>query len=166
MRTKSFAQILPLFAITLFFSDIAHATTEPCAVPPSVKAQVVQTIQTMYDAATKDDITLFNKVTTPDFYAFDGGLQYPQDAIMKLIKQLHAKGMVFVWTVNEPQVQIACNSNPKIAWITYINRGSVIDNSGTTKLQWLESAVLQKESGQWRIRFFHSTRVPPPEPQK
>ena len=166
MRTKIFVQILPLFAVILILSPIARASTKPCNVSPSEKAQVVQTIQTIFDAATKDDLALFHKVAAPDFYGFDNGHEYPHDAIMNLIKQLHSKGMVFVWTVNEPRVQIACNSNPKVAWITYINRGSVTDSSGTTKLQWLESAVLQKESGQWRIRFFHSTRVPPAEPQK
>jgi hypothetical protein len=34
------------------------------------------------------------------------------------------------------------------------------DASGTKELSWLESAVLEKQAGTWRIRFFHSTRMP------
>jgi hypothetical protein len=47
-----------------------------------------------------------------------------------------------------------------LAWITYVNRGSVGDAAGVTPVTWLESAVLRHDGRRWRIRFFHSTRVP------
>jgi hypothetical protein len=34
------------------------------------------------------------------------------------------------------------------------------DATGKTEVSWLESAVLLKDRGAWRIQFFHSTRVP------
>lgn len=40
------------------------------------------------------------------------------------------------------------------------SRGSVQDAAGKKDVIWLESAVLLKEAGGWRIQFFHSTRVP------
>ena len=98
----------------------------------------------------------FRAVTTPDFYAFDAGGRFTGDALMDLIKAAHAAGKVYVWTVNEPEVHISGD----IAWVTYVNRGSIKDASGIKDVNWLESAVLQKEQGTWRIRFFHSTRVP------
>ena len=67
-----------------------------------------------------------------------------------------AAGNVYVWTVNQPEVHVSSD----IAWITYVNRGSIKDASGTKDVTWLESAVLRKERGDWRIQFFHSTRVP------
>jgi ketosteroid isomerase-like protein len=75
---------------------------------------------------------------------------------MDLIKSAHAAGKVYVWTVNEPEVHVSGD----MAWITYVNRGSIKDASGTKDVTWLESAVLQKEKGAWRIHFFHSTRAP------
>jgi hypothetical protein len=75
---------------------------------------------------------------------------------MNMIKTFHDKGIVFVWSVTQPHVESDCH----LAWITFVNRGSMRDASGTKNLSWLESAVLQKQSGAWRIRFFHSTRVP------
>jgi hypothetical protein len=95
-------------------------------------------------------------VAAPDFYAFDGGTRYDGDALLNMIKTFHDKGIVFVWSVTQPHVESDCH----FAWITFINRGSKRDASGTKNLSWLESAVLQKQSGAWRIRFFHSTRVP------
>jgi ketosteroid isomerase-like protein len=168
MRTKELAGLLPLIAITLLFTRPAHAKDQPCANAPSENAAVVKTMRTMYAVASKDDYDLFNKVIASDFYAFDGGHQYPGDTILDYVKQLQQQGYVFVWTVNDPQVHIACHSKPEVAWITYTNRGSIKDPSGvTTPMQWLESAVLEKQDNRWRIRFFHSTRVPaPPPPQK
>jgi hypothetical protein len=110
----------------------------------------------MYVALTKDDTAQLRAVTTPDFYAFDGGEKMTGDELMALIKSLHAAGKTFVWTVTEPKVRI----EHAVAWITYLNRGSVQDAAGKKDVSWLESAVLLKEAGTWRIQFFHSTRVP------
>jgi len=107
-------------------------------------------------AATADDLDKLHAVITPDFYAFEAGGRISGGALMEMLKAAHAAGKVYVWTVNEPEVHISGG----IAWITYINRGSIKEASGTKDVTWLESAVLQKEKGIWRIEFFHSTRVP------
>ena len=110
----------------------------------------------MYAALTADDRDKFRAVTAPGFYAFDLGKRFSGDALMDLIKTAHGAGKVYVWTVSEPEVRVSGD----IAWITYINRGSVKDTSGTKDVTWLESAVLRKDKDVWRIHFFHSTRVP------
>jgi hypothetical protein len=51
------------------------------------------------------------------------------------------------------------------AWIAYVNKGSITDASGTTKQNWLESAFLEKQGGDWKIVFMHSTRVSLPPKQ-
>ncbi len=120
------------------------------------QTQVTEAIRSMFAAATADDLPKFRAVITPDFYAFDAGGRFTSDALMDLIKKAHAAGKVYVWTVNEPEVHIYGD----IAWITYVNHGSIKDASGTKNVTWLESAFLQKEKGMWRIHFFHSTRAP------
>jgi ketosteroid isomerase-like protein len=80
---------------------------------------------------------------------------------MNLIKALHAKGMRFEWNVTEPDVHIS----GKMAWIAYVNKGSITNASGTVSQNWLESAFLQKQAGSWKIVFMHSTRVPVPPPE-
>jgi len=118
--------------------------------------QVTEAVRSFFAAATADDFDKLHAVTTPDFYAFDAGGRFTRDALMDMIKAAHAAGKVYVWTVNEPEVHLSGDT----AWITYINRGTIKDASGTKDVTWLESAVLQKEKGAWRIHFFHSTRVP------
>ena len=120
------------------------------------QGQVVDAMRTMYSAATKDDLTLFRSVAAPGFYAYDLGKRFTGDELMALIKGRHEAGVVYVWRVTEPEVQIDDNT----AWITYVNRGSITDVSGAKDVTWLESAVLRKVAGTWRIQFFHSTRAP------
>lgn len=127
-----------------------------CDSTPADKTRVVETMRTMYAAATSDDLAKFHSVAAPDFYAFDGGTRYDGDALMNMIKGFHSQGYAFVWTVADPHVEADCH----LAWITYTNRGSIQAKSAAPRpTTWLESAVLQKQAETWRIRFFQSTRV-------
>ncbi len=126
----------------------------PAASPDS--AAIVRAVESMYLAATNDDLALFHAVVTPDFFAFDGGKRFDGDELMQLVQSLHASGKVYVWRVTEPRVQVFGEA----ALITYVNRGAIADDAGKKEVAWLESAVLEKHNGAWRIRFFHSTRVP------
>lgn len=126
------------------------ATAESCGTAAD-RADVVRAVQTMFVAAAKDNITLFHSVTSPDFYAFDNGKQFHGDELMGLMQQLHAKGHVYVWKVTEPKVYLDCH----IAGITEINIGSV-DGKPT---RWLESGILKKSDGKWRVEFFNSARA-------
>jgi Domain of unknown function (DUF4440) len=155
---RKLSRIAPLAAILI--AAILPASASPassvCAGTSADQAQVAEAMRTMYAAATTDDLDKFHTVAVPDFYAFDGGKRYDGDVLMKMVKSFHDSGKIFVWTVTDRHVEATCD----LAWITYINRGSVQDKSGTQPLTWLESAVLEKQGGTWRIRFLHSTRVP------
>lgn len=140
---------------SLLTSTIGAAAADQPS-PSADQVQVTDAIRMFFAAAKNDDADKFRAVTTSDFYAFDAGGRFNRDTLMDLIKGAHAAGNVYVWSVNEPEVHIAGDT----AWITYGNRGSVQDASGTKEVTWLESAVLEKEKGVWRIHFLHSTRVP------
>jgi ketosteroid isomerase-like protein len=121
------------------------------------KTRIIEAMESMYVAAANDDLAMFSRFTTPDFFSFEGGVRMSGDELMQLIKGAHAAGKVYVWRVTEPRVEVYGQA----ALITYINRGSIQDADGTKKdVSWLESALLKKEREAWRIHFFHSTRVP------
>jgi ketosteroid isomerase-like protein len=147
--------IFLIATVSLLISTIGAAAADQPN-PDADQAQVTEAIRSFFAAAKDDDLDKLRAVTTSDFYAFDAGGRFTRDGLMDLIKAAHAAGNVYVWTVNEPQVHLSGD----IAWITYVNRGSVNDASGTKDVTWLESAVLQKEKGIWRIQFLHSTRAP------
>jgi hypothetical protein len=111
----------------------------------------------MYTALTKDDLDIWRTAIAKDFFSFDGGKRFDGDALFDLIKANHAKGTVYVWTVNDPKVDVVCD----MALVTYINTGSVTSSAnGTRNVSWLESATLRHDGQRWRISFFHSTVAP------
>lgn len=146
--------VLPLVLALGLAMCLAHRSLASDQ-PSREEANVVAAMQEMYVAATNDDLAKFHSVAAPDFYSFDVGKRFNGDELMVFIKRAHDSGKVYVWQVTEPRVQIEGN----FAWITYINRGSVQDSSGKKDLSWLESAVLRRDDGTWRIQFLHSTRV-------
>lgn len=144
-------------ATASLFLALAFAAGATCAdTPVSDEDQVVEALRTLYAAATNDDLALFHSVAAPEFYAYDVGKRFDGDALMELIKSLHAAGNIYVWQVTEPEIRVHGDT----ALITYVNRGSVQDASGRKEVTWLESAFLRKGAGRWRIHFLHSTRVP------
>jgi hypothetical protein len=48
--------------------------------------QIVNTVNTIFIAARKDDVAKFDSVIAPGFYIFDGGAQFNGDSIMGFIK--------------------------------------------------------------------------------
>jgi hypothetical protein len=148
--TKNWKQIFGSLLLAFVGVGVAAARAESCGTSAD-RAAVVQAVQTMFVAAAKDNITLFHSVTSPDFYAFDNGKQFRGDELMALIQQLHAQGHVFAWKVTEPKVHLDCH----IAGITEVNVGSV-DGKPT---RWLESGMLKKVDGNWRVEFFNSARA-------
>ena len=140
--------------------NVSAARTQQKSLTSDQK-QVVDTVSTVFSAASTEDIAKLDSVTAPDFYIFANGMQFNGDALMAAIKALHAAGKRTDEHVTEPDIHISGDS----AWIAYVNQGSISDRSCTVSQKWLESAFLQKQSGIWKIVFMHSTRVPvaPPE---
>jgi hypothetical protein len=157
MHVRSIAASASVLIASLLF--VASASARSCPDVPARHAAVVETLRAMYAAAATDKFSGLGKVIAPGFYAFDQARRYDGIALFNFVKAYQDKGYVFAWNVTDPAVHTACN----MAWIAYTNVGSVTDPSGkVTPMKWLESAVLRKYSGRWLIRFFQSTRVPPP----
>ena len=138
-----------------------HTTPAPAsaACPANAPAEVAQTMRDMYAALMTDDLNAWRAVTTQDFFAYDVGQRFDSDALLDLIKVRHHEGFVFEWNVNDPKVEVDCN----VALVTYVNTGSVTQAGAKRLRTWLESATLRHDGRRWRVRFFHSTSVPPPQ---
>jgi len=123
------------------------------------KSQIVDRVNSLFNALQTDDAAKLNSIIAPDFYIFDGGRRLNGEAIIDQIKALQDSGKRFEWSVTQPDIHISGNT----AWIAYVNEGSITDDSGRVNQEWLESTFLEKEAGIWKIRFMHSTRVPKPK---
>jgi hypothetical protein len=158
IQLRAVCQRLALIVLVAVAACAAEAGTakQQCAPIANAQSEVVGIIKQMFVAARADDLPALNALTTPDFYAYDGGRRFTADTLMDFIKKLHAAGKHYEWNVTNPEAHIACN----VAWVTYVNQGFIEDAAGHQDMMWLESAVLEYGNGQWRMHFFHSTRVP------
>jgi hypothetical protein len=151
MKVRNILAVLAL----VFFVVVGSSGGQERALSAD-QGQVVDTVKGVFSAAAVDDLVKFHAVVAPGFYIYDAGARFDGDAIMALIKAQHAKGRRYEWNVTEPDVHVIGDT----AWVAYVNKGSVTDESGTKAQSWLESAFLERRGGVWKIVFMHSTRVP------
>jgi ketosteroid isomerase-like protein len=144
--------------ILMFFAHVSAASAQQ-KVLTNEQTQIVEVVNTMFNALQTEDAAKMNSIVAPDFYAFEGGNRLNGEAMMGLMKTLHAAGKHYEWSVTQPDIHISGDT----AWIAYVNDGSITDASGRVNQQWLESAFLEKRAGTWKIVFAHSTRVPRPQ---
>ncbi len=141
----------------------ALATTLLTVATPTVawasdadRAGIRQALTTMFVAAREDDLDKFRSVVAPEFDSFDAGARFTGDELMRLIKEQHAKGWVYEWSLQKPDVRL----HGETAFASYVNNGFVQDPAGKrTAVTWLESAFLRRHEGRWLISFFHSSRA-------
>jgi len=155
---RSVLHIVVTVALVLLFSVVDSAAAKPHWATTPEQTQIVETVSALFAALREENVAKFDSIVSSNFYSFDGGSRFNGEALMALIRALHAAGKRYEWNVTEPDVYISGDT----AWITYVNKGSITDSSGTKSQQWLESAFLQKQGGIWKIVFVHSTRVPNP----
>ena len=152
--------VAPVLAIALIPINL---NAQSCNSTDTDKTAVTDAVRTLYAGGTVDDMAKMRSVLAPSFYIFDNGHQYSSiDDLMKMVNTFRDQGIKFVWNITNPKVTIDCNT----AWITYVNDGSIQlpSSPAPTPTQWLESAILEKQDGTWKLVFMHSTRVPPSTP--
>ena len=71
------------------------------------------------------------------------------------MRALHGSDSHLHWSVTQEDVHVHGDS----AWIAYVNQGSMVTKDGVIPRQWLESAFLTKQTGAWKIEFWHSSPV-------
>ncbi len=134
-----------------------------CAALPGDAAAVTQAMQSWYAALAAEDFKGFRALIAPGFYMYDGGQRYENDEIVKWMVGAHADGSVYTWKVTQPDVHIGCDE----AWIAYVNDGLVKRGETPERhVTWLESAVMRREGGVWKLVFFHSTTARSAAPPK
>jgi hypothetical protein len=141
-RARSIFAVLAL----MFFVAVGSSRGEERALSVD-QVQVVDAVKGVFAAAALDDLAKFHAEVAPGFYLYDAGARFDGDAIMALIKAEHAKGRRYGWNVTEPDVHIIGDT----AWIAYVNKGAVTNESGTKAQTWLESAFLERRGGFGRL---------------
>ena len=155
-RTVRRAVTLGIFIAGVIAMPCTVNAASPRAPSSAEDSKVVAAVQELLDAMRADSLERFQQITGPNFYAYDAGMRFKGTELLDFVKRAHASGKQIEWSVTDPQVHVTCN----VAWITYVNIGSVEDASGRQPVSWLESAILEYTNAHWHIQFLHSSRIP------
>lgn len=147
-------RICHLALTVLIFAGGVSARSSDCQGSPS-NGEIERTVHAFFDSLRKEDKTAFKRLTTETFYAFDGGERYAGTALVDVVRDAHAKGVELVWSIGPLDTKFRCD----VAWSAWENTGSSGVPPAIKPVRWLESAVLIRQNGRWKIDFFHSQRA-------
>ena len=126
------------------------------------QANVTETIVDAFKDLEAGNFAAYRSRLTNDFYMFDRGKRFSADVLIAQLQKMEASGVRYRWQVTNPAVHV----EGSVAWIAYTNDGRVTTPAGVQSRQWLESAFLQKQGGNWKVAFWHSTPIQPESPLK
>ena len=139
--------ILTLFLLTVSFLASAQDAKDSMA--------VVQLIKADYKALGENDVEAHKRHCTADYQLIEEGELWTLEKEIEYM--LSKKGQPLVRTDTFQFISVQVKGD--MAFVVYDLR-SAITRSGTTKhYHWMESAVMVRSNGTWKIRLIHSTKA-------
>jgi len=154
---RSIAPAALATAVTTAFIATPVAASGKCPTPLNQMAVVMKVQTDMFAALENEDRPGWERLTTRDFVAFEGGQRHSRTTVFEMIKYAHATGQHFSWSVTSPRLEAACT----VATLIYVNRGSVTQGSSRSAVWWLETVTFRYAEGRWRAVFMESMRESP-----
>jgi ketosteroid isomerase-like protein len=139
------------------FALAALSTAAAQNKPSAEAAPVQQAISGVFDGFSALSLEKIMRHCTPDVTILEDGVVWNADSIATNLKRFKGADFKRVNSFNFLQTEVRGNT----AWTSYFNQADVQVNGKDHQVRWLESAVLVKEAGQWKIKVLHSTVIRP-----
>ena len=123
------------------------------------KDSIEASISKFFDGLSQIDANKLKAYTTDDFILLENGQLWNIDTLVNKMSDPKNAG---IKRVNKFQF-IKTEQSGNVAWVSYHNSADFSLNEKKQTVNWLESAVLEKKNGRWKIKLLHSTRVMPPK---
>lgn len=135
----------------IFFSFVALLQAQS-----KEEQSVQQTVIHAFDALSrKDSIRLRNECTT-DVKFYEYGETWTIDYLINLAITTNTD-LDFKRANKIDFVNTSISNN--VAWVTYNLYSEITTTGKTVAIHWMETQVLVKEKGKWKIKLLHSTQV-------
>ena len=112
------------------------------------------TIENFFDGLSQLSESKMKDYITTDFVLLENGAVWTIDTLFLKIRPL--KNLNFK-RVNSFSF-ISSQQKGDVAWVSYDNSAHYTMNDRQQTRKWLESAVLVKQAGKWKIQLLHSTK--------
>ena len=144
----------------MLFAALATIAATPapartCHLSKADAAGAEASVRALFAALARDDRAAYQRAVTTDFWTFDAGQRMSASELFELVEGAHRKGRVIHWSIGPVAVRGDCD----MAWAAWQNDGAAGTVGAMAPRRWLESAVLRRSGGGWRVEFLHSTSV-------
>jgi hypothetical protein len=117
---------------------------------------VQQTVINLFESLSNRDSVSLKRNCTQDITLFEYGSIWNVDTlILKAITLNTATDFKRINTIDFIQTTI----EGQTAWASYHLHSDIIRNGKQSNIYWLETVVLQKINGKWRVNVLHSTLI-------
>jgi ketosteroid isomerase-like protein len=142
-----------LIGCALSLTMVAQAAAQTS--PSPEEAGVQQVLTRLFDAISAVDMEALKQCTTKDILLLESGAVWNIDSITQKMGAMKGLGNTRINHLEFVRTEISGN----LAWVAYHNAADITANGQTRTIKWLESAVLSKEDGAWKVKMLHSTRL-------
>jgi hypothetical protein len=119
-------------------------------------AAIYLTIESMFATLSSDDTSALKSFVTSNVRFYEYGQVWNIDTLIQKVMQ--SKSIPDFQRTNNFQF-IRTTIQKKAAWTTYYLESIITRNGKLDTLNWLETVVLIKQKGKWKIDVLHSTRI-------
>ena len=116
------------------------------------REDVFKPVQELFAAMSAIDHAKMKEVVTTDFQLLEAGEDWTLNDLINVVKPSAFKRRNY-FSVIKTKI------NGNMAWVSYWNKATFSDEKKDSAVAWLESAVMIKNSGVWKVQMLHSTRV-------
>lgn len=123
----------------------------------SEEVKVQQVVHKVFEAFSSGSMVTMEQAVTSDIKILEHGEVWTLDSIRKALNRPRPADFKRINTLEFFQTEV----EERMAFVSYYNTANVRANNKDRVVKWLESAVLVKESENWKVKMLHSTRIEP-----
>jgi hypothetical protein len=120
------------------------------------QSTIHQTVESMFATLSSDDTTALKTFVTTNVRFYEYGQVWPIDTLIQDVIQI--KSIKDFKRTNRFDF-VSTTIHKQTAWVTYYLESIITADGKLDTLNWLETVVLVKQKGKWKIDVLHSTRL-------
>ena len=119
------------------------------------EATPLDAVRNLFAAISAFDYGRMRSTVTTDFQLLEDGEVWDIETLIAAIRP--GEGSYIRRNYFSP---IRTEGNNEVVWISYWNRATFLVQNEVNERVWLESVVLIRNQGEWKVQLMHSTPLP------
>ncbi len=144
---------------SLFLLFTCYLNSNSYAQTNGSNAQLIaqKVVTGLFEGLSELDVNKMRSFCTPDVTILETGKVWNFDSLALRTTLRKAKSVDFK-RVNQIDL-VETKFSGDIIWVSYFNQATITSGGKMLVVKWLESAVLKKDKGEWKISLLHSTEL-------